>query len=513
MQRDLAALTRSSFDLLVIGGGSHGLFAAYDAALRGLTVAVVDRGDFGGGLSAAHQRTLHGGLRALQSRDLAKTRAQIEERRAWARIAPHLIRPLPFLIGTYGRGMRSRLVIGAGFRVYDWLSRHRNDGVTPELHLPKTRLETPVMTTRLFPGIRPDGLTGGALWYDYQTTHAERLTWAVARAAAEAGATLANYVHAVGQPAPGRVQLRDTRTDETFEVAARAVILTAAEGMAALYRAFGLGEAPPLIRAMNLLIECARPNTDVALVAPSSSGRMLTAVPWRGHVLVGTSQSATAETPGTRAADADVEAFLAEANSAFPFLRAGRDQVRLVHDGLVPATRGRRGLDLPRDFAVRDHADAGQPHVVSIVGAKYTTARRAAAAAVDHVCRALGRPKSRSGTAERVLPHAGIADVEGQLIEAGRAANVTLPADVQRHLASWYGTEASALLGYALASPVGLDRLEDGQPFLTAEIPYARDTAMAVTVDDALYRRTAIGGTGRIPQAVLDKARTVFGEG
>jgi glycerol-3-phosphate dehydrogenase len=394
-------------------------------------------------------------------------------------------------------------VIGVGFRFYDWLSRHRNDGVTPELHLPKTRLETPVMTARLFPGITREGLTGGALWYDYQTTHAERLTWAIARAAAESGATLANYVEALGQPSPGQVRLRDTRTGDTFDVAARAVVLTAAEGMAALYGAFELGEAPPLIRAMNLLIECARPTTDVALVAPSSSGRMLTAVPWRGHVLVGTSQSADAQAPGTRATEADVDAFLAEANSAFPFLAAGRDQIRVVHDGLVPATAGPRGLDLPRDFDVRDHAAAGQPHVVSIIGAKYTTARRAAEVAVDRVCRALGRPAGRSVTAERVLPHAGIADVEGQLIEACRAANVTLPPAVQAHLSGWYGTEAPAVFGYALASPFGLATVTSDSPVLLAELAFARDHAMAVTPDDAIYRRTSLGGTGRVPAEIL----------
>src|SRR5947208_1452631 len=102
MTRDLAKLTGRRFDLLVVGGGIHGLFAAYDAAQRGLSVALIDRADFGSGLSFNHQRTLHGGLRALQHGHLRKTREQIRERRTWAHIAPHLIRPLPFLIGTHG---------------------------------------------------------------------------------------------------------------------------------------------------------------------------------------------------------------------------------------------------------------------------------------------------------------------------------------------------------------------------------------------------------------------------
>src|SRR6476646_9291666 len=126
MPRNVEDLARGRYDVLVVGGGIHGLFAAYDAAQRGLSVALVERGDFGSGLSFNHQRTLHGGLRALQTANLLKTRAQIRERRMWARIAPHLVRPLPFLIGTYRGGKRSRLAFKAGFMLYDFLGRSRN---------------------------------------------------------------------------------------------------------------------------------------------------------------------------------------------------------------------------------------------------------------------------------------------------------------------------------------------------------------------------------------------------
>src|SRR5689334_22408507 len=112
MPRDVAELTAAAYDLLVVGGGIHGLFAAYDAAARGLTVALVERGDFGGGLSFNHQRTIHGGLRALQTAHLAKVSEQIAERRTWAHIAPRLVRPLPFRTATHGAGTRSRWAVG-----------------------------------------------------------------------------------------------------------------------------------------------------------------------------------------------------------------------------------------------------------------------------------------------------------------------------------------------------------------------------------------------------------------
>ena len=166
MQRDLDALTGRRFDVLVVGGGISGLFAAYEAASLGWSTALVDAGDFGSGATFNHQRTLHGGLRALQTGNLAKARRQIAERRTWAIIAPHLVRPLPFLVGTYRFTRRSRLTTRIGFKLYDLIGRRRNAGVLPELHLPRTRLESRAATKALFHGIDQTGLSGGAAWQD-----------------------------------------------------------------------------------------------------------------------------------------------------------------------------------------------------------------------------------------------------------------------------------------------------------------------------------------------------------
>ncbi|MGE3345335.1 MAG: FAD-dependent oxidoreductase, partial [Vicinamibacterales bacterium] len=179
MTRDFARLTNLSVDVVVVGGGIHGLFAAYDAAQRGLSTVLLERDDFGAGISFNHQRTIHGGLRALQSGNVRKCREMIRERRAWARMAPHLVRPLPFLIGTYRGTTRARTAVRLGMKVFDWLGRDRNRDVLPELHLPKGRLESAAATKRLFPGISEAGLSGGAIWYDYQTIHPDRLTWCV----------------------------------------------------------------------------------------------------------------------------------------------------------------------------------------------------------------------------------------------------------------------------------------------------------------------------------------------
>lgn len=507
MQRDTVQLTRDSYDVLVIGGGIHGLFAAYDAASRGFRTALVDRGDIGGGVSANHQRTIHGGLRALQSGDLRKTRAQILERRTWARIAPHLLRPLPFLFGTYGSFKRSRLAVRAGLKFYDYLGKRRNEDVTPELHLPKGRLESAAATKRLFAGISEAGLTGGAMWYDYQTVQAERLTWAVAVAANEAGAAIANYVNVTGPSAGGSgVHAVDLVTGQPFDIHAKVIVLAAAEGLGALNSAFGLGAAPPLLRAMNLLLD--RPAMDMAHVAPAASGRMLTAVPWRGYLLVGTSQSDDTAKAGTRASQDEIEAFLDEANAAFPRLKATPADIRMVQQGLVPAVDIKGDIELLPDFDVR--YDTTRPNIVTLIGAKYTTARLAAERAIDQASRTLGHTGRRCSTATKPLPHAAIADVEGQLMETARELDITLDLPLQRHLAAWYGTEAADVLQFATKSPWKLEPVWNESPVLSAEIAYARLYLMAEMPEDAIYRRTALGGTGRVPPEVVHKATAIF---
>src|SRR5215467_7012245 len=151
--RDFGSLAGTTFDLLIVGGGIHGLMAAYEAGARGLKVALVDRGDFAAATSFNHQRTAHGGLRSLGAGRIDLARDSIRERRTLARIAPRLLRPLPFIVGTYRSVTKGRLALRAGFQIDRWLSRKRNLGIEPELHLPPPRLTSRAATLKLFPGV------------------------------------------------------------------------------------------------------------------------------------------------------------------------------------------------------------------------------------------------------------------------------------------------------------------------------------------------------------------------
>lgn len=514
MTRNPEALTGRTWDLLIVGGGIHGLFAACDAAQRGLSVALVEAGDFGGGLSFNHQRTLHGGLRALQSLSLRKVREQLNERRTWARIAPLLIRPLPFLIGTYRGLKRSRLAMHAGFAAYDLAGLKRNAGVPAALHIPRARLASISTTRRLFPKIDDRGLTGGAVWYDYQMIHPDRLTWLVAEAADAAGARLVNYVEAIGPVGDGErirgARVRDVFTGHECEVHASVTLLAAGAGIVELMHTFKLGEPPPMVRAMNVLLD--RPAPDVALAAPGASRRMLTAVPWHGAVLVGTYQSDGFAAPHEAAVPAaELDAFIDDIRAAFPALNASRDAVRLIQHGLTPAVMAGARADLRPESVVVRHGANGRAGVISLIGVKYTTARLAAERAVDAVYDELGKRPHPCRTDRTTLPHAGLADVEGQLLETQRELHVAVDRDVLSHLAGWYGTEANAVLRWAHHHRL-LDRLSPSAPVLAGEVSYAIASLAAARLSDVVLRRTSLGTAGHPGRPALAHAARLMAQ-
>jgi glycerol-3-phosphate dehydrogenase len=274
------------------------------------------------------------------------------------------------------------------------------------------------------------------MWYDYQMVEADRLTMAFAAAADAFGARLANHAEATDALRDGRrvsgMRVRDRLTGQTIDVRARLTINAAGAHAGDVMRAFGVTRAVPLVRAMNLVTR--HPASDIALAAPGSSGRMLTLVPWRGRALIGTSQTAAPGGSADAIPDAAaIAAFMADANAAFPALKLTRDEVTLVHRGLVPA-RGEGDADLLAAPRILDHASGGVAGALTVLGVKYTTARGVAAHVTTRAARALGRAVPPSRTDRQPLPGAAIADHEALALEAARDAALEVGAPNVRHL-------------------------------------------------------------------------------
>jgi glycerol-3-phosphate dehydrogenase len=514
--RDFQSLGTSEFDLLVVGGGIHGLSAAMAAARRGLRVALVEKGDFGASTSFNHQRTAHGGLRSLQTGRLGHARESILERRALARMAPRLLRPLPFMVGTYRSFFRSRLALRAAFRLDRYLGRDRNEALEPELHLPPAKLVSRAATLKLFPGVRQDGLTGGANWYDYQIVYSSRLTIAFAEAAAAAGAVLVNHAAATGAIKDhGKIagmRVRDDLTGAETDVRARLTLNAAGARAGDVMKLFGVTRDFPLLKAMNLVTS--RPASDMALAAPAfakasagrpgASGAMLTMTPWHGRAMVGTFQSSTLKQPSDLAVTEDeIAAAIADANSAFPALGLTRADVTLVHRGIVPASAGTPAQLLPA-AQILDHDAEGCGGAMTMIGVKYTTARAVGARAADAAIRRLGKPSLRPRREPiDILPGAGIADHEALAIETARAVGLEVAPPIVRHLTTIYGDRCAAIVRLMAEKTDWRMPLVPGQPMVGAEVIHAIRNEMAATLADIVIRRTELGAMGHPGDAVV----------
>lgn len=418
MRRDLGALTARQHDLLVVGGGIQGAACAWDAAQRGLKVALVEARDFASGVSWNSLKTIHGGLRYLQTLDLARMRSSIRERSTLLRIAPELVRPLPFLIPTYGHGTKGREALGAAMLVNDLLSADRNRDLPAGQHLPPGRLLSPAEALELCPGLPAAGLSGAALYHDAQVQSSERLLIAMLRAAAEAGAALANHAEVTGLLVErGRVRgarVRDHAGGSELELRAELTLNATGPACDRLMGLAGLKRPPlPLLRAWNLVLS--RPVTGPQAVGMRAGARFLFAVPWAGRGLIG-----TAYEPAGAGLPADSwRAFVGECAVAFPWTGLREEDVAVVHCGLVPGSGDAAGL--ARRSLVADHEDEdGLPGLMSVAAIKYTTARGLAERVVDRACARLARRTPPCRTATTPLPHAR--PLLGTLAERARAA-------------------------------------------------------------------------------------------
>jgi glycerol-3-phosphate dehydrogenase len=416
VKRDLTTLAAREWDVAVVGGGIYGAAVAWDAAQRGLSVALLEREDFGAGASWNSLKTIHGGMRYLQKLALGHLRQSARERSALLAIAPAIVRPLEFLVPAYGHGPSGREALALGLRLSDWLTRDRNHRLPPDHRIPDARTVSAAEALRLLPGLERRGLTGAALWHDAQAASTERLTLGFLHAAAGAGALAANHAEVVALVrAGGRVAgvaIRDALGGSTSEVRARITVNAAGPWADELLARGGLRRPKArLLRARNVVLR--RPPTVPFAVGAKSAGRFLFLVPWQARTIVGTSYE-PAEAPPS-----DALAFLDEASRAFPWAEIARGDVAVVHEGLVPGRHDASGLSTrPR---LHDHeAEDGLPGLVSLQGVKYTTARAVAEQAVDLVARRLRRETRPCRTAVTLLPEARLLD--GPLEDRARAA-------------------------------------------------------------------------------------------
>jgi glycerol-3-phosphate dehydrogenase len=515
MIRDIDRLTGRTFDLLVVGGGIYGLTIAYDGAQRGLAVALIEREDFGSGNSFNHLRTIHGGLRYLQTFDIRRARESIRERAALARMAPYAVRPLPFVVPLYRSLKAGKMAMRAGFALDRMVGFGRNRGVPPALRVPAGRIVSRADAALRYPGLRRQGLTGAAVWHDYITPESDRLTFTFAIAADEHGAVLANYVEALSPLVDGKgvrgMRARDLQTGRQLEVAAHLTVIATGGSADHLLAPLGISAGMELLKTMNLVTR--REAGEEALGGQGPSGRHFFLVPWRGRALMGTWQAEqTAEQADVDVKSDEVASFISDLNQAFPNLDLTRADVTLVHRGLVPAVRSASGrVTLDGRERVRDHAVDGVEGVISVAGTKYTTARAVAEHVINRSFHKLRRAASPCRTQATALPGGSVRDPLITIAEARRDHDVGLPSDTIPHLVTAYGSRYRDVLALAYDRPESRTRIAADFPVIAAQLLWAVRKEMAVSLSDAVIRRTPLGALGYPGDDVMERAAAVVG--
>ena len=454
------------WDVIVVGGGCTGLATALDASARGYRTLLVERGDFTGGTSSRSTKLIHGGVRYLRKGQVGLVYRALHERYRLRANAPHLVASLPLIVPAYRWGERSWY--GAGLKLYDALAGRRNLG--PSRLLGRGECRNHLST------LRTDGLRGGVLFHDGQFDDA-RLGWTLVRTAATLGCVALNYAEAVGLvEARGRVkgvQVRDLVGGDEW-VARGAVVVNAAGPFADRLRGMDeahLAASVVLSRGVHIVVSSAFLPGRAALLVPSTDdGRVLFAIPWHGHVLIGTTDVPVPEPsyePAPTAAEVDYLIDHAGRYLTRTIARADILSVWAGLRGLVASGSGGDTAALSRGHSV----SVSRRGLVTVTGGKWTTCRRVAQDAVSMAADVGGLSRTHSVTA--TLPLHGYS--------TRRAV---------RYPWSVYGADADAIRKMEAADDGLAALMHPGLPYRLSQAAWAARCEMAVRLDDVLARRT-----------------------
>lgn len=514
MKRDLINLTKNVYDLLIIGGGIYGACVAWDASLRGLSVALVEKTDFGSATSANSLKMIHGGLRYLQQADFKRMRESICERRTLMQIAPHLVHPLPVVIPTYGHGIRGKEVLSLALAINDAIGCDRNRLADPQKHIPQGRVISRRECLQMLPGIHPEGLAGGAIFYDAQVYNSERLLLSFLRSAEQVGADIANYVevtrfHQEENCVTG-VKAKDLLTGNQLDIRAKTVVNTSGPWINHILNLVN-GRQPnksvAFGKAINLVTRQLFENYAVGIAGQNNyqdsdalinkGSNLLFIAPWRGKSLIGTAYTVCNEDPDNfEVTEKEIQDFLNQINQAYPAASLAREEVTFVHGGLLPRSGSchkSRNVQ-SKHYQIYDYRDQGLQGLISVVGVKYTTARHVAEKVVDWVFRSWGQKHPKSVSSVTPL-HGGQISQFAAFLQAEIEKHPYGLADEEvRRLVYNYGSAYQEVLQYFDKHTDRRRTLTD--TFLRAEVLHGVREEMAQRLSDVVFRRTELGSAG-----------------
>lgn len=456
-----------AWDMIVVGGGATGVGVAIDAASRGYDVLLLEQSDFGKGTSSRSTKLAHGGIRYLGQGNIGLVLEALKERGLLLENAPHIVHDLAFVVPNYD--WWEAPFYGLGLKLYQLLAGKHGLGASRILSRDETLQHLPTLKT--------EGLRGGAVYFDGQFDDARLLIHMVATAY-EQGATPLNYVEVTEltkntQGAIDGVIARDLETGSEFRAAAK-IVINATGAFSDRLRLIAEPDAAPMIapsQGIHLVFDGAFLAGESAIMVPHTrDGRVLFAIPWHGHTLVGTTDTAISTVPLEPIAMNNEVDFILSTAGEYLAKAPTRADVLSVFAGIRPLVRASDAAgtaELSRDHVIQ----VGSSGLVSIMGGKWTTYRRMAEDCVDQAA-VLAHLPERACATEGLHIHGFCKDAK------------------QYGSLSGYGSDAIEIDKLIASDQELRERLHPALPYLKAEVVFAVQQEMARTVEDVLARRT-----------------------
>lgn len=399
MQRDLDRLEHNKFDLLVIGAGIYGISIARDAVQRGLKVGLIEANDFGSGTSHNSLKVIHGGIRYFQHLNFKRVYESVREREMWMQASARLIKPLKFVLPTYGYGSRGPLALGAAVHMHNSVAAMQSR----QRAYPNGQLISKKECQNLLPNIEASGITGGAVWYDGQIVDADRLHIELLKDAYRRGLCLANYLSAqqimIASGKAVGVQAKDGISGREFEIQASVVVNATGPWAYKLLGSVVKGEKykqQALSKNFNIVVDNIGKDFAFGIKSKRASDavvgeskRVYFFTPWLNKTVIGTAHfEHDIEAPLDASVSKELPGFIEEINEAYPKLDLTKNDVRYIYSGFTPAEKAKDSSDSSRAHhtSLINHAETdGVQNLLSVVGVKYTTARSTAEQVVKSV--------------------------------------------------------------------------------------------------------------------------------
>ena len=489
----------NNYQLVIIGGGIYGAALCWEAAHRGIKTLLVEQEDYACGASSNSLKTIHGGLRSLQSLNLNAVLKGIRERSIFLRIAPNYVKPLPCILPTSASLMKSKPVVGMGLLLYNILSQLNIFTSTADKKIPRTRLLSRDKFIELAANINPEGITGGALWHDAQVTNTERMVWQFIHAAINRGATAINHASAIKHEHDSRgnkhkIIIRDQLSGDEKTVTTDAVVDASA---AWNFIKHCLPESQhdedlTFLKSVNIIVKKKLFDTAVGanIKADDNSSRLYFFAPWRDCTIIGTWYSSVTPYPENSFSRNEADTCINEINAAFRQPLLNTDDICNVHIGFLPATKNQHDDALTLDknlisrYQFKDWSQQpGMQNVYSLRGTKYTLARHDAQQVIDQLAKTMQWQVTASRSDQLPIYQAMPITPDKH----------SLSDDIINQLLVNYGIETDTLLEYIRSKPQSAELIPGTQHHIAAEIHHAVTNEQALTLSDLLKRRLAIG--------------------